>query len=114
MRPLSGVHVMARAMDALARANVEVLAISGIQLPPELLLPGARRRTGATVEALEAGLALELAHGYVSPIDIDREVGLLAVVGEGMRGRKVWRAASSRRSRAKTSTSSPSRKAPAN
>ena len=39
-----------------------------------------------TLEALEAGLALELAHGYVRPIQIDREVGLLAVVGEGMRG----------------------------
>jgi len=27
-----------------------------------------------------------LTHGYVSPLTIDREVGLLAVVGEGMRG----------------------------
>ncbi len=34
----------------------------------------------------KSALALELAHGYVSPIDMDREVGLLAVVGEGMRG----------------------------
>jgi aspartokinase len=27
-----------------------------------------------------------LAHGYLKPIQIDTEVGLLAVVGEGMRG----------------------------
>jgi len=27
-----------------------------------------------------------LAHGYLSPIDVDEDVGLLAVVGEGMRG----------------------------
>ena len=29
---------------------------------------------------------MELAHGYLHPIEVDREVGLLAVVGEGMRG----------------------------
>jgi aspartate kinase len=39
------------------------------------------------LEALEAGLALELAHGYVQPIHVDNEVGLLAVVGEGMQGK---------------------------
>ena len=39
-----------------------------------------------TVEALEAALALELAHGYLRPIDVNHEVGLLAVVGEGMQG----------------------------
>ena len=37
-------------------------------------------------QAVEATLALELAHGYVKPIGVDRNVGLLAVVGEGMRG----------------------------
>ena len=31
-------------------------------------------------------LALELAHGYVKPFQVDTNVGLLAVVGEGMRG----------------------------
>jgi bifunctional aspartokinase / homoserine dehydrogenase 1 len=39
------------------------------------------------LEALESGLALELAHGYVRPIQVDHEVGLLAVVGEGMQGK---------------------------
>ena len=37
-------------------------------------------------QAIEAALALELAHGYVRGIEVDRDVGLLAVVGEGMRG----------------------------
>ncbi len=37
-------------------------------------------------QAIEAALALELAHGYVRGIEVDRNVGLLAVVGEGMRG----------------------------
>jgi aspartokinase len=31
-------------------------------------------------------LALELTHGYLRPVEIDENVGLLAVVGEGMRG----------------------------
>ena len=31
-------------------------------------------------------LALEIQHGYIKPFEIDENVGLLAVVGEGMRG----------------------------
>jgi aspartate kinase len=38
------------------------------------------------MESLRVELALELAHGYVHPITIDHSVGLLAAVGEGMRG----------------------------
>lgn len=38
------------------------------------------------MESLESALALELAHGYVYPISVDESVGLLAIVGEGMRG----------------------------
>ena len=34
-----------------------------------------------------ASLALELAHGYLRPIQVDEKVGLLAVVGEGMQGK---------------------------
>ncbi len=39
------------------------------------------------VQALESALALELAQGYVGPIRIDRNVGMLAAVGEGMQGK---------------------------
>ena len=39
------------------------------------------------MEALESALALEFAHGYVRPVRIDRKVGLLAAVGEGMQGK---------------------------
>jgi bifunctional aspartokinase / homoserine dehydrogenase 1 len=83
---LSGVHVLARAMDAVARANVEVLSISGSSYRQSFCFLVRTDELDRTVEALEAGLALELAHGYVRPIEIDQEVGLLAVVGEGMRG----------------------------
>jgi len=40
----------------------------------------------AALEALESNLSIELAHGYLKPIEVDESVGLLAVVGEGMRG----------------------------
>ena len=83
---LSGVQVMARALDALARTNVEVLAISGSSYRQSFCFLVRSGELGRTIEALEAALALEIAHGYVQPIDVDENVGLLAVVGEGMRG----------------------------
>ncbi|MCU1261583.1 MAG: aspartate kinase [Bryobacterales bacterium] len=83
---LSGVHVLARAMDSLARGNVEVLTISASSYRQSFCFLVRDDELARTVEILEAGLSMELAHGYVSPISIDREVSLLAVVGEGMRG----------------------------
>ena len=38
------------------------------------------------LEHLEEGFSLELAHGYLRPFQVDSDVGLLAIVGEGMRG----------------------------
>ena len=43
-------------------------------------------RTDAALEHMEETFALELTHGYVKPIQVDSNVGLIAVVGEGMRG----------------------------
>jgi aspartokinase len=40
-----------------------------------------------SLEALESALALELAHRYLYPIHVDRNVGLLSAVGEGMQGK---------------------------
>ena len=77
---------MARALDALARVNVEVLSLSSSSYRQSFcfLVRGEEREK--TVEALESALALELAHGYLKPIEVDNDVGLLAVVGEGMQG----------------------------
>jgi len=81
---LNGAQVMGRALDGWESQR------RGFPCPapatPELLLPGPRGRAGAGYRELEASLALELAHGYLRPIEVDEEVGLLAVVGEGMRG----------------------------
>jgi aspartokinase/homoserine dehydrogenase 1 len=83
---ISGVQVMARALDAVARANIEVLAISGSSYRQNFCFLVRSAELPKTVESLEAALALEIAHGYIQPIDVDENVGLLAVVGEGMRG----------------------------
>jgi aspartate kinase len=83
---VGGVHIMARSLDALNRANVEVLAISGSSYRQSFCFLVRDEELEKATQAIESALALELAHGYVGGIQVDREVGLLAVVGEGMRG----------------------------
>ncbi|HEX4274248.1 MAG TPA: aspartate kinase [Bryobacteraceae bacterium] len=81
-----GVHIMAHSLDALDRANVEVLAVSSSSYRQSFCFLVREEELESATQAIEAALALELAHGYVRGIEIDRNVGLLAVVGEGMRG----------------------------
>ena len=83
---IGGVHVMARALEAADRANVEILAISSSSYRQSFCFLVRKEELEKTTEAIESALAIEMAHGYVAPIDIDVNVGLLAVVGEGMRG----------------------------
>jgi aspartate kinase len=84
---LNGVQVMARALDAVARANVEVLLLSSSSYRQNFCFLVREEELGRTLEALEAALALEFAHHYLEPVRVDRNVGLLAAVGEGMQGK---------------------------
>jgi aspartokinase len=84
---LNGVQVMARALDAVARANVEVLLLSSSSYRQNFCFLVREEELGRTLEALEAALALEFAHHYLEPVKVDRDVGLLAAVGEGMQGK---------------------------
>ncbi|MGA2271871.1 MAG: aspartate kinase [Bryobacteraceae bacterium] len=84
---LSGVQVMARALEAVARANVEVLLFSSSSYRQNFCFLVREEELERSVEALESALALELAHDYLHPIHVDRDVGLLAAVGEGMQGK---------------------------
>jgi len=86
IEPAKGVRVMARVLDALDQANIEVLALSSSSYRQSFCFLVRIEDLDAVTQAVEASLALELAHGYVRPIEVDRSVGLLAVVGEGMRG----------------------------
>jgi aspartate kinase len=83
---ISGVRIMARSLDALDAANVEILAISGSSYRQSFCFLVRTEELERATQAIESALVLEFAHGYVHPIQVDTNVGLLAVVGEGMRG----------------------------
>jgi aspartate kinase len=84
---MNGVQLMARALDAIARADVEVLVVSSSSYRQNFCLLVREDELERSLHALESTLALELAHHYVRPIQVDRNVGLLAAVGEGMQGK---------------------------
>ena len=83
---VSGVRIMARSLDALDNADIEILAISSSSYRQSFCFLVRAEELERATQAIESALALELAHGYVHPIEVDTNVGLLAVVGEGMRG----------------------------
>ena len=83
---VSGTRLMARALEALADANAEVLALSSSSYRQSFCFLVRKEELAAVMKSLEADLALELTHGYLKPISVDDNVGLLAIVGEGMRG----------------------------
>jgi aspartate kinase len=83
---MSGTRLMARALSALSACNAEVLTLSSSSYRQSFCFLIRQDELEHVIEHLEEELALELAHGYVHPIEVDRNVGLLAIVGEGMRG----------------------------
>ena len=83
---VSGVHLMARALDALDRVDVEILAMSSSSYRQSFCFLVRSEEIEKSVEAIESALSLEFAHGYINEVAVDHNVGLLAVVGEGMRG----------------------------
>jgi aspartate kinase len=78
---MNGVQLMARSLDAIARADVEVLVVSSSSYRQNFCLLVREDELERSLQALESALALELAHHYVRPIQVDRNVGLLAAVG---------------------------------
>ena len=83
---VSSTRLMARALEALADANAEVLALTSSSYRQSFCFLVRNDELGAALRALESDLALELRHGYLKQIEKDENVGLLAIVGEGMRG----------------------------
>ena len=77
---------MARAVEAISTAGAELLALSSSSYRQNFCFLIRQAELPATLERLEETFALELAHGYLLPIDVDLDVGLLAIVGEGMKG----------------------------
>ena len=83
---LSGAKVMARALEALAEAHAEVLAFTSSSYRQSFCFLIRRDEFNAAMNRLEEDFALELAYGHLKPIEVNNDVGLLAIVGEGMRG----------------------------
>ena len=83
---VNGTAIMARALDALAGAGSEVLAFSSSSYRQNFCFLIRKEELEAALDGLESEFALELAHDYLQPIEVDTQVGLLAVVGEGMQG----------------------------
>ena len=83
---MSGAQLMARALGVAARARVEVLLTTRSSFRQNFCILVRTSDVEALLGGLREELALELAHGYMLPIDVDHSVGLLAAVGEGMRG----------------------------
>ena len=87
---VSGTRIMARALEALASASVELLAMTSSSYRQSFSILIRKDDLRRAMAALEATLSLELAHGYVEPLGVDENVGLLAIVGEGMQGAPGW------------------------
>jgi bifunctional aspartokinase / homoserine dehydrogenase 1 len=83
---VSGTRLMAEALEALDSAGVELLAITSSSYRQSFCFLVRQSELKAALEHLEETFALELTHGYMKPVQVDTEVGLIAVVGEGMRG----------------------------
>jgi bifunctional aspartokinase / homoserine dehydrogenase 1 len=83
---LSGTRLMARVLSALGHCNAEVLALTSSSYRQSFCFLIRQDELRMVTDHLEEDLSIELAHGYVKPFDVDLEVGLLAIVGEGMRG----------------------------
>jgi bifunctional aspartokinase / homoserine dehydrogenase 1 len=83
---IQGTMLMGRVLEALGRLNTEVLAFTSSSYRQSFCFLIRKDEVDAAVQALKAELSLELAHEYVHPIEVDDNVGLLAVVGEGMAG----------------------------
>jgi aspartate kinase len=83
---MSGAQLMARSLEAAALTNVEVLLLTRSSFRQNFCMLVRLDELQEVLDSLRDELALELAHGYVHPIGVDESVGLLAAVGEGMRG----------------------------
>ena len=81
-----GTQIMARSLESLARANVEILALTSSSFRQSFCVLVRSDELRIAIQSLENTLSLELTHGYLKPLDIDQDVGLMAIVGEGMRG----------------------------
>lgn len=83
---VSGTKLMAEALEVLEAKGIELLCITSSSYRQSFCFLVRQAELKPALEGLEQAFALELAHGYLKPIQVDTDVSLMAVVGEGMRG----------------------------
>lgn len=83
---INGTLILGRAMEAVAQANVEVLTFLSSSYQQSFCFLVRKDELPAALIAIENALSLEFAHGYLKQAEVDEDVGLLAVVGEAMKG----------------------------
>src|SRR5258708_33017894 len=76
---LNAVFVMSRALAALAQANAEVLAMTSSSYRQSFCFLIRGDELPHAMASLETTFALELAHGYLKPFEVDENVGLFAI-----------------------------------
>jgi len=81
-----GVKLIAEAIEALNAAGAEVLALTSSSYRQNFCFLIRESELEQVLQHMEQAFALELAHGYLKPLHVDQDVGLITVVGEGMRG----------------------------
>jgi len=84
---VSGTRIMGRALEALSATSAEVLAMTSSSYQQSFCFLVRKDELERAREAVEAALSLEINHEYIKPVEVNENVGLLAVVGEGMRGK---------------------------
>jgi aspartokinase/homoserine dehydrogenase 1 len=112
---VGGVHIMARALDALDRANVEVLAISSSSYRQSFCFLVRDAELEAATQAIESALALELTPmaTFTPSMSIAMSASWRSW-GRACADSRASREESSRQFPGRTSTSSRSPKGPAN
>jgi len=83
---ISGARLMSEALHALDAADVELLAITSSSYRQNFCFLVKQSELDRALRQIQTEFAIELAHGYVKAPEVDTDVGLLTVVGEGMRG----------------------------
>ncbi len=82
----SAVQLIGRAFTALSFDSVDVLMLSQASREESFCFAVTRRDAHTVLRRLHEAFALELAHDYVRPFRVQEGMGVLALVGSGMRG----------------------------
>ncbi len=83
---LSAVQLIGRACTVLGLEDIDVLMLSQASREESFCFAVNKRDKELVLRRLSETFHLELTHGYISQFDVQEGVGVLALVGSGMRG----------------------------